>query len=103
MAKMSFEFDTETKQMSASIDGKAVPNVAVVQAYPSYSDEGDEYTCSFMTRYKDETTGITETRHICASAAPLAVESEEFPGFYELRDGAETKFELDVADCFGVR
>ena len=47
MAKMTMEFDTETKALTAAIDGVPVPDCRMVEAYPSW-DEPAKFCCSFV-------------------------------------------------------
>lgn len=55
MAKINIEFDTSTKEMTVSMDGKALPNVMSVGIYKGYGGEED-YSCSIMTKedYNDD-------------------------------------------------
>lgn len=110
MAKMVVEFDTETKKMSASIDGKPVDNVKAAEVYPSW-DKDDEFRCVFVTRATDEKTGITEVRQLLASETPRAkaavkagegVPSAEFPNFVELKSDPDAdKVVRGIAAMFG--
>lgn len=109
MAKMTVEFDTDTKKMTAAIDGKAVENVRAAEVYPSW-DKDDEFRCVFVTRATDEGSGITEIRQLMASesksakaavAAGTGVPSADFSGFVEVRDTSESKAHLDIAAAFG--
>jgi len=104
MAKMSVEFDTESKVFAATIDGKKVPDVMMVEIRPSWEDEG-KYSCAFMTRSTDEKTGIHEMRHIYASQTPAAKaavvageakESAEFPGFVDAKSSEKSNAVIDI-------
>lgn len=100
MAKISIEFDTKTKELTASIDGKSVANVVSVQMYPSWDDD-DEFRCILTTAAEDESTEIKTVTQLVASetlqgkeliaAKAGAAESEHFPGFIENKSTAESK------------
>jgi len=110
MAKMTVEFDTDTKKMTASIDGKAVEHVRAAEVYPSW-DKDDEFRCVFVTRATDEKTNITEIRQLVAAETNRAkaavkdgsgVASAEYPGFVELKtDPDADKLTKSIAAMFG--
>lgn len=111
MAKMTVEFDTETKTFTAAVDGRAVPDVRYAEVRPSW-DKDDEYRCSFVTSSKDESTGISEIRQLCASgtgpakaalASGAGRASEDFPGFVEVPSPAENQAVRAVAALFGYK
>lgn len=104
MAKMTVEFDTETKTFSAAVDGVAVPNAVGAEIYQTYDNE---FRCAFMARSKDEGTGITEMRHLFASIDPRgkadasAEASPDFPGFVTVTDDL-SPVQAGIAALFGA-
>ncbi len=113
MAKMNFEFDTETKQFTASVDGTSVPNAIGVSINRSWDDD-DEFQCVIIASKKDETTDITEIRQLIASQTLAGKElaakkdgksfpSKDFPGFVESRDTSHSKACLDIQAAFGCK
>lgn len=86
MAKISIEFDTVAKTMSATIDGKAVDNVISASLYKSmYSDDENEFRCSLVTMTKDKADDICTYTQVSASESNDAVgkPSPTFAGFVE--------------------
>lgn len=111
MAKISIEFDTKTKELTAAIDGKAVANVVSVQMYPSWDDD-DEFRCVITTAAEDEETDIKSITNLVASETPQAktliaaktgaAESVMFPGFVESKSTMESKALKDIVAYFGA-
>jgi hypothetical protein len=111
---MTVEFDTDSKTFSASVDGKAVPNVRAVEISPSWEAD-DEFRCMFATKSTDEDSGITEIRQLFASKskqADLALArkdgkafpSADFPGFVEDRmSPTPNSLSAAVAALFGCK
>lgn len=95
MAKITIDFDTETKGLNVAIDGASVENVRCIDICPKHSpydygydkdDDEDEYCVHIETVMKDEATDIYHHHRMVASDvldehgfAP----SEKFPGFVE--------------------
>lgn len=65
MAKISVNFDTNEKTLSASIDGKEVENLYEVAIYKSF--DGDKFTCSVTTAVKDEGNDMYQVTRLMAN------------------------------------
>lgn len=86
MASISVSFDTKTKKMTATVDGKAVADVVGVHFMPSW-DRDDEYACELVTMYEDEDAGTkTVTRIVAAECEPDGRPVEGMPGFVSYHD-----------------
>jgi hypothetical protein len=73
MAKVNIEFDTSTKEMTVSMDGKALPNVMSVGIYKGYGmDGGDDYSCSIMTKEDYTDDGYQSYQQIVARNSGMA-------------------------------
>lgn len=106
MAKISVEFDTTSKVMSCSIDGKAVKDVTGISVYQSY-DDTDLFRCSIVTMTKDEDADIDIYTNLVASesaAGDAAVKngspmSTEHPSFVQV-NGGEMTVCREIGDYF---
>ena len=96
MAEILVKFNTTTKTLTASIDGKELENVYAVSGYlcmPGYEDDDndeDEYDFCITTCSKDEESGIHTHTRISAAELPsgksIASQKDSFsvpelPGF----------------------
>ena len=63
MAKITLEFDTESKEAVASIDGKTVPNFYYGSIYGAVGDM--KGMCNIESRVKED--GMTRTECVYAS------------------------------------
>lgn len=80
MGKINVSFDTATKAMEVSIDGKSVGDVAEVSLFKTYEDgDGDnpEYGCSILTVGKDESSGVRVYTRLCASESQQGKDAVE--------------------------
>jgi hypothetical protein len=107
MAKITVEFDTNSKEMEVAIDGTAVENVTYVSIRPSWNDD-DEYCCEVSTRVKDEEHDFSTMTTLCASESigskvEGAVASTRFEGFVERSAPEHTQLSKDVAAFFGKK
>ena len=88
MAKINIEFDTKSKELSLTLDGKAVENVQSVSLskmmdyYSDSSSDKNEFSFSVLTQDKNEADGYKTYTHI------LAKQSEE--GRKAIADGSAT-------------
>ena len=86
MAKVNVEFDTKTKELSVSLDGKSVPNVNGISLSKSYYSDEEEFSMCLMTldRTKSESDGYSSMTQICAKQAKEAKEMlQQGAGTYE--------------------
>jgi hypothetical protein len=85
VAQIAIAFDTATKKMVVTIDGKAVENVTEAQVYPSW-DDPEEYRCMVMTRSADKDSGITTMTMLMAeeTKAGKSGQASAFPGFTQV-------------------
>jgi hypothetical protein len=96
MAKVTCEYDTLTKEFSVMVDGVQLQDVECVEFYPMPDDEDDYPVCIEMVK-KDEATGLTEMRKLCASEGILLEEVEKV-------EAAPAKYEdLDFTPPEGAR
>lgn len=107
MATVSVSFDTVTKALSVTVDGKAIADVDSVNIYKrySYDDEDDKgFMCSVETRSEDKGEGTMTFTRLCASEsveakrlADLPVPSD-IPGF--VLTEAKGKAQSDIHEFF---
>lgn len=103
MAKVNIDFDTKTKEISVTFDGKAVDNVYAVSLSKSYYADDDvetenPFSLNLMTMdsTKQEDEGYRQMQQICASESVEAKEAlqagaaphPDHPGFLLLRKAA---------------
>lgn len=110
MAKITCEFDTQSKDLTVAIDGKAVDNVIGVNFYPrGYDGDGDDYSCAVTTKEHNEDEDIKTYTNLIASETAQAKdmvqkaqasESEQFPGFVAAKDTSKSKAHQDIAGFF---
>ncbi len=73
MAKIAVEFDTVTKQATATVDGQAVDNFASLDIYQRYYDGDDEddvprtFSCSLRSSAEDDDHKLTRMSVVYAS------------------------------------
>ena len=98
------KFNTVTKALTVTVDGKTVDNVSGYEAYRDYSDD-DSFTCCLTTRVNDENNKCTNLTRLCASESleakankAIAFESKDLPGFMIVP--SLTKTQVDIAKCF---
>lgn len=108
MAKITLEYDTNTKEMALAIDGTPVENVSSLSIYQSYSDE-DEFCLNITTVSKDEDHDLRTYTQLMASETAAAREglqrgtacvSTDFPDFVVARSTAENRVHADIAAFF---
>lgn len=113
MAKINVEFDTGTKEMVVTMDGKAVANVEQISLSRGnyYAENPDEaYGCSILTLVKNEEESYKAYTQIIASdtnagkqaIADGAGAHPEFPGFVALND-AKSAINDEVSRLFKNR
>lgn len=106
MAKMTMSFDTISKALEVSIDGKKVENCVSLSVYPSWKEE-DEFRCCVLTRTKDEASDMETMTQICASEAKkdsLDYQASEFEGFVQAKVvKADDNIKQSIASLFGVK
>jgi hypothetical protein len=71
MAKINFEFDTATKEMTLTMDGKSIDNVMGISCYKNsgmYGEDsgGDDYSCSISTMTQSSDEGYKTFTNIVA-------------------------------------
>lgn len=105
MAKITAEFDTNSKELSVSVDGKAVDNIYAFTVDKCYDDDG--FCCSLMTLVKDEQNDTrTVTRMVASQSRDLpaiasqAVASVEYPGFVQVVTAGQHS--INIPSLFGV-
>lgn len=102
MAKILAEFDTKTKELTASIDGVKVENVICIDIHPSWDDD-TTFRCCLTTGVEDKEMGIRTMTHMQAAekvnAKPDQVEST-FAGFLESKSTSQSKAHKDIASFF---
>lgn len=115
MAKINIEFDTVSKDMSATIDGKTLDNVHGASFY-NYG-MGDDFSCEICTCQRDEENGMSTHTRVIASESIDGKKlndflvNEDIPGFKIIQTegvkAAEKTKKIDVvnksvAAYFGV-
>jgi hypothetical protein len=109
MAKLNIEFDTSTKELSVSFDGKKLDNVYSVslsKAYGYGEDEENKFGCSLMTmdEYKDD--GYRHMTHLVAKNSSEAekliregaVSHPDFPDFVHLKDTQSKNYAKQLSE-----
>lgn len=103
MSKINVEFDTSTKEMVVTIDGKAVENIYSVSAYrDSYDGESKSCICLCTTEKSGE--GYRTQTQISAKDTSMGRELlskgagsvKEYPDLVALK-GVTPKVEQDIA------
>lgn len=104
MAKIIAEFDTNSKELTVSVDGTAVDNIYALSVDKCYDDEG--FCCSLMTLVKDEANDTrTVTRMVASESRDLpavanqAVASVKHPGFVEVVQAGSN---INIPTLWGV-
>lgn len=101
MSEIIAKFNTVTKTLSVTENGKAVANVAGVDFYLGYAEkEGDEppFRCNVMTAVEDPENKTFKYTRLCASVAgALAAEEPAQPADDEAAKKAADKLAEDVA------
>jgi hypothetical protein len=77
MGKMLIEVDTDKKEMSVKVEGKAVANVREVYAYQGFNSKGEADGFSMSVTTVDGTEDIRKVTTYYASGSLEATEAEE--------------------------
>lgn len=116
MAEVLVKFDTVTKALAVTIDGKTVDDVCAAsfsqQGHYDYQSDRyvydeNEYGCYISTCMEDEESDIKTYMSMTASALPQratagkAEASEQFPGFVTRKDVGLTTLDAEVASFLG--
>lgn len=102
MAKVNVEFDTVSKALAVTMDGKPMDNVVGVNLYRSYDDD-DEYSCSVQMLNQDEVADTRTMTCVYASEGKRpehAVASDKFPGCWVEIKAVASKAARDIAAYF---
>lgn len=107
MADIVASFNTKSKELSVTVDGKAVANVFEASFYKSYSDE-DDFRCGIGTCEKNEDDDCVTMTRLMAAASPegkllakSVAEDKAFPGFLAVKN-TTSRVEAEILKHFGV-
>jgi hypothetical protein len=104
MAKINVEFDTVSKEMSVTMDGKPVEDIMNV-SFSKYSD--GECSCCLTTVNRNDTDGYSTYTNITAKDSALARESSVTKQYKDSPDMVQvpgkSSIQEEVAACLVSR
>lgn len=99
MAKLSITLDTETNNISVSVDGVAVDNVSYVSLsnYASYyyEDEGKP-NYHFSVETAEKVGDVCKRTTLCASKKEGTVASTKYEGLFEKENAVASEVSFDI-------
>ncbi len=104
MAKVKIEFDTKSKELAVSMDGKDIPNIQNISLYKAgyYDDKEEGYSFSLVTSDSQDDEGYKSYKQIVARDSAAGREAlakgagtwADFPDFVYLTANSKLNEEV---------